>query len=690
MSHDTASAVIDFMDRVSHGKHFKIIFHGGEPLLAGKNFYKFILPQLRNRFGRRAALAIQSNLWAMDKEMAYLFRAHEVDISTSIDGYREMCDGQRGNGYYDKTLRGAAIVASEGRHVGRICTFTADHYQDAERVFQEAGEPYTIHGAVPTFGGSDNPLTISPEQFTKVLRDTYLAYKRDLSHTRVSLLDSMASALLNKRAGLCTFSACLGRYAAVTPAGDLYSCQRFSGIKQFSLGNITNGLDESSVVSSEAWQLLLAKTEEMKKACEDCLHFPYCNGGCLYSAFTASSPKDPYCGTYKALFDEMLADMGGEIVSVIQGKQRETPVLCMAGEKPHPYDRRVKLERIWQALDSGRVPGPNFGEVKFPENQFNKVFFNITGCCPLHCSHCWAGGRENSGEELPVERLVRLILEAVNMRFRRIVITGGEPLIYRHFDELMDLLAGLDRKGSELVLRSSFAFSISETRMLKIAGVFDRVIVSIDGTRETHDARRGEGSYEKAVRNLEFFSEIADPRKPGIWSVLSREQLDGADAEAVRALAKRLHIGSVHFDALKPLGNACFSECDQTADLPEQAEELRVRPNCGLGHILHVEPDGKAYACYACISSEVLLADLSRDPLSNVKEKLFAYMNHGVDTNERCSACSVRYLCGGLCLVYRPHPDQPDSGEFDCEARKKRLDRMIDSLRAVQSESVVL
>ena len=688
MSRDTASAVIDFMDNTSRGKRFKIIFHGGEPLLAGKEFYKFILPKLRDRFGRRAALAIQSNLWSIDEEFASLFRSYEVEVSTSIDGYREMCDGQRGEGYYDKAQRGAAIMAAEGRHVGRICTFTADHYRDAERVFREAEAPYTIHGAVPTYGELDSPQTITPEQFTKVLRDTYHAYKRDLSHTRVSLLDSMASALLNKHAGLCTFSSCLGQYAAITPNGDLYSCQRFSGIKQFSLGNVMKGIDEAAVVNSEAWQRLWLKTEEMKEACGDCLHFSYCNGGCLYSAFTDNDPKDPYCETYKTLFDEMLADLGREIASVMQNTECETPVLCMAGEKPHPYDERVKTDRIRRALDLGKFPGENYGKVKYSENQLNKVFFNITRRCPLKCSHCWVGARENSEKELPVERLVQLIQDSVNMQFRRIIITGGEPLMYRHFDELMDWLTGLDRKGSELILRSSFAFSINETRMRKIAAVFDRVIISIDGTKMAHDARRGKGSYEKTVRNLELFSEVGDSRKLGIWSVLSRDQLEGTDAEAVRALAEKFHVGFVHFDPLKPMGYACFGECDQTADLPAKAEELRVRTNCGLGHILHVEPDGKAYACYACTSPEALLADLSRDPLSCVKEKLFAYMDQGVDTNEKCSACSVRYLCGGLCLVYRPNPNRPDSGEFDCEARKKRLKQMVRPLFVDQPESV--
>ncbi len=673
MDSETVIAALDFMDRITKGQNFKIIFHGGEPLLPGPEFYQFILPLLRERFGRRAVLSIQSNLWAMNEELAELFRAYEVSVGTSIDGFQEMCDDQRGPGYYEKNRAGAALLEAGGNHAGRICTFTADHAEDAVRVFREAEAPYSIHGAVPTYGEPAAPLCLSPEQFTGVLRDTYHAYRNDLFHTRVGLIDSMASALLNKKSGLCTFSACLGEYAAITPNGDVYSCQRFAGIKKFCFGNLLEGLDEEGILNSEAYRLLSEKAAGTKEACGDCIHYPNCNGGCLYSAFTSGAAKDPYCGTYKTVFDEMLIDLGKEIADVMQGRNRPTPVLSMAGDRPHPYDERIKRERIRRALETGKTPGASYGPVKYPGNQLNKVFFNITRRCPLHCSHCWAGNREDTGKELSPERLTELVQEAADMHFRRIVITGGEPLVYQDFDRLLDLLGKINKKGAELILRTSFAFRIPEGRLRRIAEVFDLVIVSIDGTRDSHDARRGLGTYDKAVENLELFAKIAGSRKLGLWSVLDPAQRTGAEGEAVKELGKRMGMKFIHFDALKPMGNACFSMCDLTEDLPARAENLRVRPNCGLGHILHIEPDGKAYPCYTCMTEDTMFADLSRQPLADLNERLFDYARRGVDNNEKCSSCSVRYLCGGLCLAYRPHPEQPENGEFNCKSRRKAI-----------------
>ncbi|MBR6089648.1 MAG: radical SAM protein, partial [Anaerolineaceae bacterium] len=460
-----------------------------------------------------------------------------------------------------------------------------------------------------------------------------------------------------------------------------YSCQRFSGIRQFCLGNIWDDPTEEDILKSPAFLMLEEKAEKMKTVCGDCQHFPYCNGGCLYSAFTADSDKDPNCAAYKTVFDEMLVDMGHEILEVLNHRESPTPVLCMSGDQPHPYDRREKLRQIRKALEQGISSESKTPPPFFPENQLNKVFFNLTRKCPLRCTHCWAGNQKSEGVELPPERYAELTAQAADLRFRHIIFTGGEPFVYKGFEYLTDLLDGIDRKGAELVLRTSFAFRISDDMLLRIAKVFDRVIVSVDGDRDEHDARRGAGSYEKTVSNLERFSEIADARKLGLWTVLDKGGQSDKVQTAVRTLGSRLNVGFVHFDGMKPLGNACFQECDLTSDLPARAEELRIRRNCGLGHILHVEPDGKAYACYVCIGGpDAVLANLSADPLNSVCGRLFGYARSGVDTNEKCSACPVRYLCGGLCLAYRPHPEDPDNGDFDCGSRLHKIKELTADL----------
>ena len=104
MTRETAEKALDFMACIApERKDIHLTFHGGEPLLAGEEFYEWILPLLWQRFGRRVHLSIQSNLWAVTDRMAELFRKYHVSVGTSLDGPEDICDSQRGEGYYART-----------------------------------------------------------------------------------------------------------------------------------------------------------------------------------------------------------------------------------------------------------------------------------------------------------------------------------------------------------------------------------------------------------------------------------------------------------------------------------------------------------------------------------------------------------------------------------------------------------
>ena len=103
MDMDTVLAAMDLIEVLSDpDRPVKIVFHGGEPLLAGPSFYEKVLPLLRRRFGVRLRLAMQSNLWALNgpegERLLELLSAYNVSVGTSLDGDREMCDSQRGEG----------------------------------------------------------------------------------------------------------------------------------------------------------------------------------------------------------------------------------------------------------------------------------------------------------------------------------------------------------------------------------------------------------------------------------------------------------------------------------------------------------------------------------------------------------------------------------------------------------------
>ncbi len=682
MRRDTAERAIDFIDRVAPAdKDISLTFHGGEPLLAQEAFYAFILPRLVERFGRRIHCSVQSNLWAMTDSLAELFRKYRVGVGTSLDGPRELCDRQRGDGYFARTRAGMEILRRHQIRPGVISTLTADSVDQAAFLFQASSQPYALHGAVPPLGGDHRNTAVDAQGMKRILLDSYEAYKADPAHSRITTIDAMASGCYREKGCVCTFMDCLGMFAAIAPDGGIYSCERFCGEAAYCFGNVQSDPDERAIVTSRAYARLFALEQSREAACADCEHRAYCKGGCLYNAVVAGIGKDPYCESYRAVFDRIQLDMALEMGASLLKKGGPTPVLAMAGAVPHPYDVRRSRERLLDALEMGRraATDPEGGfRDPYPEYGLNKLYLHITFDCPLRCSHCYADGGARRSSPLSPAQFAEIVREAADCLFRSVVITGGEPLVYPGFQALCRALAGIDRKGTRLVLRSSFGFPIARQTMALLCATFDEIVVSVDGDRETHDARRGEGTYDQTVSNLKLAASFGAVGKLALAAVLGHGDAQGMPGNAVCELATALGIGKVSFRPILPLGRgrgARQEPCPMCSDAQAAPAHFTFRHSCGLGQNLYVEPDGAAYPCYAWCEPEHRLGRLGQERLRAVLQRgtLYEYARHDVDSNEKCKTCEVRYLCGGICKAWVKDRVNIDSGDFDCTALKARL-----------------
>ena len=124
MSDEVFDATVDWMAAtISAGECAEVTFHGGEPLLAGKPWYRRNLPILQARFEGRLKLGIQSNLWLLDDEYCSLLKEYGVSIGTSLDGPEEINDAQRGRGYFAALHGGDSHSAPQRLEPGRDLHF---------------------------------------------------------------------------------------------------------------------------------------------------------------------------------------------------------------------------------------------------------------------------------------------------------------------------------------------------------------------------------------------------------------------------------------------------------------------------------------------------------------------------------------------------------------------------------------
>lgn len=291
-----------------------ITFHGGEPLLAGYDFFKEALTILaEDLIHLKPAFALQTNLWNLTPELARLFSEYKIPVGSSLDGPQELNDLQRGEGYFEKTMKGYEIAQANHLQVSFICTFTSysiDFKEDIFNFFLKNGLNLKLHPALPSIR-DDNPdkWALSPEDYGKLLIYLLDEYLENMDQIEIKNIDHLCKCVFTRRGTVCTFVDCMGDTFAVGPDGGIYPCYRFVGMPEWVMGNVKDYPSMDDLSSSTPWKLLHEYKDFVDKECKKCTYIKFCRGGCPYNALAKSEGEidgvDPHCTAYKTIFKEI-------------------------------------------------------------------------------------------------------------------------------------------------------------------------------------------------------------------------------------------------------------------------------------------------------------------------------------------------------------------------------------------------
>jgi MoaA/NifB/PqqE/SkfB family radical SAM enzyme len=145
---------------------------------------------------------------------------------------------------------------------------------------------------------------------------------------------------------------------------------------------------------------------------------------------------------------------------------------------------------------------------------------------------------KNSGRfDLDYDRAVRLLLDAYKRGHRELVLTGGEPMLWRSgIHTLKDIVHQARRIGFHNV-----TIFTNGTFPLDIVGC--NYIVTIDGTPEIHNAIR-QGTYDKILEN------VRRARGKVVATVTITKENAGKLAEIVRSIARERAFSGISFNLL--------------------------------------------------------------------------------------------------------------------------------------------
>jgi len=170
-----------------------------------------------------------------------------------------------------------------------------------------------------------------------------------------------------------------------------------------------------------------------------------------------------------------------------------------------------------------------------PMLSLDTIWFQVAGTlCNIACTHCFisCSPANHAHEMMTFEEIVPHLEEAKRLGVRDYYFTGGEPFMNR---DMLRILETTLQQGPATVLTNGMLLRKETCRALR--DLIDRseysldVRVSIDGfDRETNDAIRGEGVWERVMSGLANLAEVRI--NPVITVTTAAEGVESAEGRA--------------------------------------------------------------------------------------------------------------------------------------------------------------
>ncbi len=305
MSLEVGKRAIDYLiENSGTRRNLEVDFFGGEPLM---NFevVKGIVEYARSiekEHGKNFRFTLTTNGVLIDDDVIEFANRECHNVVLSLDGRREIHDRFRvdyaGRGSFDRIVPKfrKLVEARDGKGYYMRGTFThanPDFLEDI-KVMLDLG--FNELSMEPVVCAPGDPAELTDEDMKIVCEQYEKLAELMLERARVGKPFTFYHYMIDLKGGPCIYKRISGcgsgtEYMAVTPWGDLYPCHQFVGEEKYLLGNIYDGVTNTTAQEEFRGCNVYAREE-----CRDCWARLYCSGGCSANAYHATGSVK---GVYK-------------------------------------------------------------------------------------------------------------------------------------------------------------------------------------------------------------------------------------------------------------------------------------------------------------------------------------------------------------------------------------------------------
>ena len=126
------------------------------------------------------------------------------------------------------------------------------------------------------------------------------------------------------------------------------------------------------------------------------------------------------------------------------------------------------------------------------------ILFDPTSACNMHCAGCWSGTYGNK-HNLSFEDMDKIITEGKELGVYIYMLTGGEPLVRK--EDILSLAQKHNDVEFAIYTNSTLIDDAFCEKVVNAGNI--AFLLSVEGTADTNDARRGEGHYDAVMKAMD-------------------------------------------------------------------------------------------------------------------------------------------------------------------------------------------
>ena len=146
MSFETTDNLIKKATDFANGDTIYIVFQGGEPLLAGKEYFKYFVDKVNSiGYSGKINYSLQTNATLIDDEWAEFFKKNNFLIGVSLDGdiisnkFRVMADGSESFASIEKGIKILGKSNVDYNILSVVTGYFADNVESIYNYFKSKG-----------------------------------------------------------------------------------------------------------------------------------------------------------------------------------------------------------------------------------------------------------------------------------------------------------------------------------------------------------------------------------------------------------------------------------------------------------------------------------------------------------------------------------------------------------------------